>query len=158
MLAAGSALGQDAADIFGGFSSASDAPIEVDAQTLDIFEQDGRRVTVFSGEVEVRRGNTLIRAAQITLFSSLDDSSPGGFTRIEADGDVFVRSGQQTVTGKAAVVDMATKTITISGGVVLAQGTNVITGNTLVVNLATGRARVEQSQGGRIRGVFNPGG
>ncbi len=53
---------------------------------------------------------------------------------------------------------MLSNQITITGGVVLAQGTNVITGDRLVVDLATGKARVEQKAGKRIRGVFTPGG
>lgn len=152
------ALAQGAADIFTGFQAKSNDPVEVDAQSLEIYEEGNQRISVFSGGVEVRRGNTLIRAATIKLFSALDMSSPDAFTRIEAGGDVFVRSGEQTVTGKSAVVDMTTSTIVIGGGVVLAQGTNVITGSRLVVNLATGRARVEQETGKRIRGVFAPGG
>ena len=158
LAAGGGALAQGAADIFAGFQARSNDPVEVDAASLEIFEEGDQRVSVFSGGVEVRRGDTLIKAAKITLYSNLDASSPEGFTRIEATGNVFIRSGQQTVTGKTAVVDMATRTITISGDVVLAQGNNVITGSRLVVNLATGRARVEQNQGGRIRGVFSPGG
>jgi len=153
----GGATAQGAADIFAGFQARSDAPVEVDAQSLEIFEDGDQRVSVFSGGVEVRRGNTLIKAAKITLYSDLENTSPEGFTRIVAGGNVFVRSGEQTVTGNTAVVDMTTSTITVSGDVVLAQGTNVISGSRLVVNLATGRARVEQNQGGRIRGVFSPG-
>ncbi len=152
------AIAQGAADIFSGFQAQSNDPVEVEAASLEIFEDGDQRVSVFSGGVVVRRGDTLIKAAKITLYSGLRDASPEGFTRIEAGGNVFVRSGQQTVTGNTAVVDMVSRTIIISGEVVLAQGANVITGSRLVVNLATGRARVEQTEGGRIRGVFSPGG
>jgi lipopolysaccharide export system protein LptA len=52
---------------------------------------------------------------------------------------------------------MGKQTITMTGNVILSQGPNVITGDRLVVDLATGKARVEQSAGKPIRGVFTPG-
>ena len=145
------------ADLFAGFQSKSTDPVEVDATTLEVYEEGDQRISVFSGGVTVRRGETLMKAATIKLFSNLDTKSADAFTRIEADGDIFVKSGEQTVTGASAVVDMKSNTITVSGGVVLSQGANVITGNRLVVNLITGRARVEQAPGQQIRGVFSPG-
>jgi len=152
------ALGDTTADIFGGFQSKSKDPIQVDAQALETYEEGTQRISVFSGGVTVKRGNTLMKAATIKLFSSLDAAAASAFTRIEAGGKISVTSGDQTVTGDSAVVDMKANTITVSGGVVLSQGANVITGSRLVVNLATGRARVEQEAGKQIRGVFSPGG
>ena len=145
-----------AADLFTGFQAKSKDPIQVDAKVLDISEQGKQRVSVFSGNVVVRRGNTILKAATIKLYSGLNDTSVDGFTRIEASGHVYVNSGEQTVTGETAVVDMKARTITISGGVVLSQGGNVITGSRLLVNLATGEARVEQEPGKQIRGIFTP--
>lgn len=145
-----------AADLFNGFQAKSTDPIEVNAGSLEISEKDKQRISVFSGNVVVRRGNTTLKADKITLYSDANASSAQGFTRIEASGNVFVSSGPQTVTGKTAVVDMTTRVITVSGGVVLSQGSNVITGSRLVVNLATGQARVEQDPGKQIRGIFTP--
>ena len=144
------------ADLFNGFQAKSKDPVEVNADALDISEQGKQRISVFSGNVVVRRGDTLLKAATIKLYSDLKATSADGFTRIEASGGVFVSSGKQTVTGKTAVVDMKTHVITVSGGVVLSQGGNVITGSRLVVNLATGQARVEQETGKQIRGIFTP--
>jgi len=153
------ASAQGAADIFSGFQANSTDPVEVDAQSLEIFEEGDQRIAVFGGGVAARRGDTVIRAASIKLYADIDAASPDAFTRIEANGDIFVRSGDQTVTGASAVVNMVDKSIVVGGGIVLAQGSNVISGSRLVVNMATGRARIEQNQsGGRIRGVFAPGG
>ncbi len=156
LAAGGGARAESAADIFGNFQAGSTDPVEVTAETLEVFEEGSQRLSVFSGNVVVRRGKTLIKAAKIILFSNLDEPSAEGFTRIEASGNVFIGSGDQSVTGRTAVVEMTTNTVTISGEVVLAQGNNVITGSRMVVNMATGRARLEQTQGGRIRGVFSP--
>ncbi len=144
------------ADLFNGFQSKSKDPIQVDAGTLEISEQGQQRVSTFQGNVVVRRGKTTLKAGKITLYSDLKSTTPEGFTRIVASGGVFVSSGEQTVTGKTATVDMRTQTITVEGGVVLSQGSNVITGSRLLVNLKTGRARVEQEAGKQIRGIFTP--
>lgn len=154
------AAAQAAADIFAGFQAKSTDPIQVDADVLEVYEEDNQRIAVFSGNVEVRRGATVLTAKSIKLFSSLDADLPSEdtFSRIEAGGGVYVSSGGQTVTGSTAVVDMLKQTITVAGNVVLTQGKNVITGRSLVVNLATGRARIEQEPGKQIRGVFTPGG
>ena len=144
------------ADLFNGFQAKSKDPVEVNAGSLEISEKGKQRISVFSGNVVVRRGKTVLKAATIKLYSDVNASSVEGFTRIEASGGVFVSSGEQTVTGKTAVVDMKSHTITVSGGVVLSQGGNVITGSRLMVNLATGQARVEQEAGKQIRGIFTP--
>ena len=157
IFAGGNAGAQTAADLFSGFQARSNEPVQVNAELLEVYEEGTQRISVFSGNVVVVRGDTTLKAATIRLYSDLGGelSAVSAFTRIEADGGVFVGSKDQTVTGQAAVVNMDTRTITVSGGVVLSQGNNVLTGNRLVVDLATGRARVEGA-GGPVRGVFTP--
>jgi lipopolysaccharide export system protein LptA len=151
------ASAQAASDLFAGFQTKSKDPVQVDAGALEISEQGKQRVSVFSGNVVVKRGKTTLKAGTIKLYSDLDAAATAdAFSRIEAGGKVWVSSGEQTVTGDSAVVDMKARTIVVSGGVVLSQGNNVITGSRLVVNLATGSARVEQEPGKQIRGVFSP--
>ena len=147
-----------ASDIFAGFQSKSKDPIQVDAQALEVHEENGQRVSVFSGGVTVTRGNTVMKAGTISLYSGTQGTAANGFSRMEANGKIVVTSSGQSVTGSSAVVDMKTNTITVAGGVVLSQGDNVITGSRLVVNMATGTARVEQEPGKQIRGVFSAGG
>jgi lipopolysaccharide export system protein LptA len=149
----GGAVAETATDLFAGFQARSNDPVQVNAEALEVYEEGKQRISVFSGNVVVTRGNTRLEAATITLYSDLAATSVGAFTRIEAAGGVFVKSNDQTVSGKTAVVNMDTRTITVSGGVVLSQSGNVLTGSRLVVNLATGRARLE---GGQVRGLFTP--
>ena len=151
--ACGPAAAETAAQLFSGFQAQSKDPVQVDAEVLEVYEEGKQRISVFSGNVVVRRGNTTLKAATITLYSDLAAKSVDAFTRIEAGGGVSVKSKDQTVTGKTAVVNMDARTITVSGDVVLSQGGNVLTGSRLVVNLATGRARLE---GDQVRGVFTP--
>ncbi|HVZ14800.1 MAG TPA: LptA/OstA family protein [Bauldia sp.] len=175
-VAAPAAHADEAADIFQGFQAKSSDPIQVDAAALETYEQDNQRVSVFSGGVTVKRGNTTMTADTIKLYSppgaNLTSSNTpaganaatqaaapaanGSFDRIEADGHIVVVSGPDKVTGDDAVVDMKANTIVVTGTVVLSQGPNVISGNKLTVDLSTGRARVDQQPGKQIRGVFSP--
>jgi len=145
--------------LFTGFQSKSNQPIQIDAAQLEIVEEGDQRISEFSGDVIVRRGDTVLTAKTIKIFSDMSDDRPKkeAFYRIEAGGNVEVRSGGQTATGRTVVVDMGKQTITMSGTVVLKQGANVITGERLVIDLASGKARVEQAAGQPIRGVFTPG-
>ncbi len=152
-VACGPAVADTAADLFSGFQSKSSDPVQVNADSLEVYEQDKQRVSVFSGHVVVTRGDTRLEAATITLYSDAGTTKVDAFNRIEASGGISVQSKDQTVTGEKAVVDMGANTITVSGKVVLSQGGNVLTGNQLIVNLATGRARLE---GGQVRGLFTP--
>lgn len=159
MLAGATVAAAQTAELFTGFQTSSKDPIQIDAASLEISEEGKTRISEFSGNVIVKRGDTVLRAGKIRVFSPLGDDKPKGqaFSKIEANGNVEVKSGAQTVTGSQVVVDMGKQTITMSGNVVLSQGSNVITGDRLVVDLATGKARVEQEAGKPIRGVFTPG-
>lgn len=153
-LALGTAASAQSTDIFKGFAGGS-APIQVDAKTLEIFEEGETRISVFSGGVTVVRGNTTLKAATIKIYSDKEDGE-SAFNLIEATGTVYVNSGGQTVTGAKAVVDNQAETITLSGDVVLSQGKNVLVGERLVVDMATGRARVEEVPGKPVRIVITP--
>ncbi len=155
---AGAAYAQ-ASDLFNGFQKNSKDPVQIDAASLEIAEEGKQRISEFSGNVIVRRGDTVLRAKSIKVFSDLDDNRPKdqAFSRIEASGGVEVTSGEQKVTGAKVVVDMGKQTITMTGNVVMSQGANVITGERLVIDLVSGKARVEQEAGKPIRGVFTPG-
>jgi lipopolysaccharide export system protein LptA len=147
------AFAEGAADLFSGFQSQSNDPVQVDAQSLEVYEQGQERIELFTGNVVVVRGDTTLKAASIKLHQDLKGKSDA-FTKIEADGGITVKSKDQTLTGKTAVVDMTANSILVSGGVVLSQGQNVISGTSLSVDLNTGRARLE---GNTVRGVFTPG-
>lgn len=153
-LLAGPAAAQST-DVFKGFSGKSDAPIQVDATTLEVYEEGDQRISVFTGGVTVVRGNTTMKAASIKLYSDKDGGGEA-FTRMEASGTVYVNSGEQTVTGSRALVDNKAQTITLTGNVVLSRGKDVVSGERLVVDMATGRARVEETPGKAVRIMITP--
>ncbi len=152
------AFAQSTGNLFSGFQSKSKDPVQIDADTLDIHEEGKQRISVFSGGVVVKRGKTTLKASTIKLFSNKEQKSQSdAFTRIEASGPVYVNSEDQTVTGDAAVVDMATQVITLTGNVVLKRGTtDVAKGHILVVNLKTGAARFQNAPGQRLQILIQP--
>ncbi len=142
-------------DVFKGFSGDSKSPIQVDAASLEVYEEGDQRISLFTGGVTVRRGDTTMKAATIKLYSDKKDDQ-SGFTRMEASGTVYVNSGNQTATGSNAVVDNKAKTITLTGDVVLSRDKDVVTGARLVIDMATGRARVDPKQGEPVKILITP--
>jgi lipopolysaccharide export system protein LptA len=158
--------GAGGGDIFTGFNAKSKDPIQVDAKTLEIYEENKQRISIFSGNVVVTRGPTVMHATTMKLYSDLaskdaksagsNDPKSSNFTRIEALGPVSITSADQSVTGANAVVDMKTQIMTLTGNVVLSRGKDVATGDKLVVDLRTGRAKIDQAPGKPIRVIISP--
>jgi lipopolysaccharide export system protein LptA len=74
VLAASPASAQKTGDLFAGFQKKSKDPIQVDAQTLEIYEEGKQRISVFSGGVTIRRGDSIMKASVVKLFSDLKNS------------------------------------------------------------------------------------
>jgi len=122
------------------------------------FGADGGEYTptgiALRGRAEVVQGQNRLRA------DIIDGTITGGdLTRVEASGNVYFVTPDQTVRGDQAVYTFATDEVVVTGDVILTQGQNVLTGGRLVYNTRTETARMEGgagSNGGRIRGVFVP--
>jgi lipopolysaccharide export system protein LptA len=156
-----------------GFSQNRDEPVHIEAATLEVRDKD--QVATFSGDVQVRQGDTGMRCKSLVVFYERGDKAgsrrtltaetpgPGGqqkISRLEARGGVVVMQKDQTATGDLGVFDMRTNTVTLVGNVVMTQGKNVLRGDRLVVNLDSGVSRVESGKNGtgRVQGLFQPGG
>lgn len=138
---------------FQGLGVAGDQPIQFEAESLEVREND--RVAVFSGNVVVRQQDTVLKTAALTVYYEGENPGEGAqqVRRLEATGDVLVTSGPQTASGDSAVFDTRAKTIVVSGNVVLTQGANVIRGPKLVIDIDSGQAKM---QGGRVQMLIEP--
>lgn len=162
VLAPAPAFAQALSQGFGGFSAESQEPIQIEADALDVREAEG--VAVYTGNVAVTQGEAVMRTAKLTVFyrpqgQGGDDAAAGGqsINRIKAEGEVVIRSGEQTATGQEALFELARDVITLSGDVVLTEGQNVVEGQRLVIDLKSETARVESpGSSGRVRSVFSP--
>ena len=126
--------------------SSSDAPISFGA---DAGEYVGNTVTL-RGRAELIQGDNRFRADQIAGFSQSGDS------RLEATGNVYFVTPEQTIRGDRAVYTPANDTIVLTGDVILTQGENVMTGGRLTYNIRTEAARIEGGSADRVQGVFYP--
>ncbi|WP_224406645.1 LptA/OstA family protein [Afifella sp. IM 167] len=170
------ALAQGFGEAFGGFSSSSDDPILVEADRLEV--RDEEKIAIYSGNVKVRQAETVMQTAKLIVHYTGNDENGGAasggepksgaaagagsglvggpgssITIIEAEGGVRVNTEDKTATGDRAVFDMKTEIVTLYGNVVLTQGDNVLRGERLVVNLKTKKADM---QGGRVQTIIAP--
>ena len=172
---------QTVTSAFTGFSSKSDEPVNVEADNLEVRDQE--QSAVFSGNVVLTQGGSTVKAKKLTIFYFAKGDSPkaqkpdGGGVRpaqgetggqaaakpetgrdirkMEAEGDVVVTQRNQRATGAHGTFDIAANKVELSGGVVVTQDDNVIRGERLKVDLNTQTSRVEGG-GGRVQGVFKP--
>jgi lipopolysaccharide export system protein LptA len=154
-----------------GFGTNKDQPIQIEAASLEVRDKD--KMAVFTGNVVVTQGDTVMKCKELRVFYDQDEPKagakaspkagtmkaaqpgPGGrqsIRRLEARGGVIVTTKDQTATGATGIFEMKTNTVTLSGGVVITQGANVLKGERLVVDLTTNFAKVE---GGRVQGLFS---
>lgn len=155
-LAPSIAPAQDFGAAFSGFDTGSDQPIQIESDRLEIHDAD--KVAIYSGNVHVRQGETVLEAPEMRIFYTRGDAPAGatpgsGVSRIEAGPGVVVRSGERTATSERAVFQMDQDLVTMTGNVIVTQGTNVVRGDRLVVNLKTKKGRIE---GGRVQTLITP--
>ena len=103
------------------------------------------------GRAELTQGDSRIRADRVE-----GTISNGDLTRVEATGDVYFVTPDQTIRGDRAVYTPANDTIVLSGDVILTQGENVMTGASLTYNTRTESAQMDGGSNGRVQGVFYP--
>jgi lipopolysaccharide export system protein LptA len=155
-----------------GFSKNKGQPVHIEAERLEVHDKD--KTATFTGKVVVTQGDTSMRCKTLTVFyvgqpSKKDGEKPAAtvstsgeqkIKKLEARGDVVVNQNDQIATGDAAIFDMDTNIVTMTGNVVLTQGQNVLRGTKLVVDMGSGYSRVESGAGsnGRVQGLFVPSG
>lgn len=154
-LAAMPATAQTFGGAFDGMSN-SDEPIQIEADRLEVADADG--TALFSGNVAVTQGSTLLKTDKLRVHYSRDaqgKAGPGGNVKqIEALGRVAVRSNDQVATAEKATVDMDTQIASLSGNVSVSQGNNIITGCVITINMKTNNIDVKpctKSTGGRVK-------
>ncbi|WP_062227027.1 LptA/OstA family protein [Aureimonas frigidaquae] len=182
LLLPGVALAQQAGGFgnsFGGLQVQGDQPITIESNQLDV--DDAQSVATFSGDVDVVQGETQLRTAKLIVHyvrraqadgnaaqPAATSNMPGNSSdieRLEAEGDVYVKSADQVATADRADFDMATQIVVMTGDVVLTQGPNVATGCRLTINMETSVAQLQSqncggapaSGGGRVRMLLSPG-
>jgi lipopolysaccharide transport protein LptA/LPS export ABC transporter protein LptC len=141
---------EQAAGAAGVFKTDPTAPIDVEADRLDV--DDKSKVATFRGDVHAVQGTFTVRTSEMRshytgnagLAQQLipgEPHPPAQLTRIEARGKVIVTSqGGQDATGDWADFDVKENKVTLGGDVVLTQEKNVVRGTRLVIDMVTGES------------------
>ena len=139
----------------------STEPIEITADSLEVKQSEN--LAIFRGDVDAVLGDMLLRAALLLVHYRKGDgtSEEPGIARIDAEGNVFISSPDETAQGAKAIYSVDDQKIWVSGQVILTQGNNIIEGDQLELDLKSGESRVlsrKTGEGGgkRVRGVFIP--
>ncbi|MEJ1157269.1 LptA/OstA family protein [Prosthecomicrobium sp. N25] len=148
-------------DAFKGFGSNTRDPIQIEADSLEV--RDREAFALFSGNVQVRQKDTVLRTARLRVFyeGKAAEGSPTTSQRIrrfEAEGRVSISQGDQSVAGDSGWFDMRADQALLTGGVVLTQGKNVAKGEKLTIDLKSGQYRLDSGAPGkgRVQIVIEP--
>ncbi|HWA50886.1 MAG TPA: LPS export ABC transporter periplasmic protein LptC [Dongiaceae bacterium] len=147
-----------AGSLLGSFKADPNAPMDVEADTLDIY--DAAKQAVFRGRVKAKQGDLLIQTVELiahysgqsglgTLGTNRTDSNEQGqLTQVEARQKVLITSKDgQTATGDWANFDVKSNTIVLGGQVIVSRGKDVAEGPRLKIDLTTGMYRFELENG-----------
>jgi lipopolysaccharide export system protein LptA len=164
-LLAAFASAASAQDRLTGLKLSGNEPIQIESDKLEVREQEN--LAVFSGNVSVAQGKTLLKAGKMTVYYANSGGSAttgsANIDRLEVDGKVYVKSDTQVATGDRGVFDMKSEVLVLSGKeVVLSEGPNVLVGCKLTVQMKTGLAQVEGCKkgadgSGRVMMSITPG-
>lgn len=150
---AASEMEQAGAAMMGTFKTDPNAPMNIDADTLDVNEH--ARQAVFKGAVRAQQGDFMVRSQEMVAFfvgqTGIGTPPPGAglqgaqIQRIEARQKVVITSKEgQTATGDHAVFDVKSNSVLLTGHhVVVTRGKDVVQGQRLKIDLTTGMYRFE---------------
>ncbi|MGU3574303.1 LptA/OstA family protein [Brucellaceae bacterium C25G] len=147
-------------------------PVKIDADRLEMRDKEG--VAVFTGNVSVVQGETVLRAGKMTVhYNKGGDKtdaaaapqgaaglSASGIDRLEVSDKVYLKSGPQVATGDTGVYNAKNQLMVLQGQkVVLTDGDNVATGCKMTAHMDTGKAFLEACPGakkGRVSIIMSP--
>jgi len=146
-----------------GLKLSGDQPIQIESDKLEVRQADS--AAVFTGNVTVVQGPTLLKAGKMTVYYVKDPNAAKGteaagasamtgsanIDHLEVSNKVYVKSNDQVATGDSGTFDMKTQVLVLSGKeVVLTQGTNILKGCKLTAQMKSGLAQVDPCPGGRV--------
>jgi lipopolysaccharide export system protein LptA len=161
-------------------SPSSNGPIDITADGATVVNSTCE--ATWAGAAEALQGNSRLRANVIKVFlkkkppgasgqsaaaqsgatAAGNPSDCGATERIEANGNVFYVTPDQTAHGDNAVYSADADLIVMTGNVIVVQnGKNVVRGDKMTIHVSTRQVTIDsiaQGRGvpGRVRGVFYP--
>jgi lipopolysaccharide export system protein LptA len=149
---------------------AGDKPIQIESDKLEVRQADS--VAIFTGNVTVVQGPTLMKAGKMLVYYVKDPSAgakgaeaagaaamtgSANIDHLEISDKVYIKSDQQVATGDQGSFDMKSQVLVLSGKkVVLSQNDNVLVGCKLTVQMKSGLAQVDPCAGQRVQMSITP--
>jgi lipopolysaccharide export system protein LptA len=129
--------------------------VNVEADQMEIIDADHQ--TVFKGNVVVVRPTDEIHSDEMVVTNAevkqTDGSTKSVTDRIDAHGNVVIKTPTQTITGNNAIIYIRTDKLVVMGNVLVVEGKSRIKGEKLDVDIKTKHL---QMSGGRVSGSFVP--
>jgi len=149
-----------------GLKLSGDEPIQIESDKLEV--NDKESLAIFSGNVSVVQGPTLLKAGKMTVYYAKGGGSAAtgsaNIDRIEVENKIYVKTDKQEATGDRGTFDMKSEILVLTGKeVVLSEGENVIVGCKLTADMKSGTAHLEGCGGGgdagsgRVKVLLKPG-
>lgn len=150
-LAAGAALAQTSQTKMPGLQLSGNEPIQIESDKLEVRQNEN--IAIFSGNVTVVQGKTLLKAGKMTVFYAKGTGSAttgsANIDKLDVEDTVYVKSETQVATGDRGTFDMKKEVLVLTGKkVVLTDGPNVLVGCKLTVQMQTGEAQFVGCEGG----------
>ena len=137
------------------FKTDPKAPINIEAESLDIFDQT--KMAVFKGNVVAKQGDFVVRASELTARYSGqsglglastpvagEKGQPAQLQKIEARRKVVITSSDgRTASGDWADFNTKANTAVVGGKVIVSQGKSVVEGTKLLIDMNSGQSRFE---------------
>ncbi|MDV4144589.1 MULTISPECIES: lipopolysaccharide transport periplasmic protein LptA [Shimia] len=130
---------------FGTSQENSDLPVEVNADSLSVDQENG--TAIFRGNVRIKQGTMRMSAPEVHVFYN---DSNSGIARLEGFGGVLLVDGPDAAESKDAVYRVEDSIVVMTGDVLVTQGTNTLQSQRMTVNLETGTAQME----GRVKTIM----
>ena len=144
-----------------GFSEESSEPIHIEADRMVSQEQENS--VVFIGNVDASQGQITIRADEMTVYYTQNDTTQGKtqsskVKKLICKGNVEITQGDWLGTGRRMDYFAKDRKVILSGDAKAWQGQNMVSGKTITYYLDEKRSIVEQdkSQPGRVKAVIHP--
>lgn len=146
MLSTTSAVSLQAAEVgFGVVQDNKGLPVEVTSDSLVV--DDGSGQAIFTGNVIIVQGEMRLSANEVLVLFGEESSD---ITKLEAEGDVVLISGEDAAESDRADYDVEGGVIVMTGNVLVAQGPTTISADRMTVQVDDGTAQMS----GRVKTIF----
>ena len=143
---------QSVAEKFGGFSTKSNKPINIQADELQV--DDKSKTAMFIGDVTAEQEGFKLRSKTLEVLydGNAAAGANGKVKKLTARGKVLIETqDKQEASSEWAIFDVVKQTILLGDKVILTQGENIVRGGRLEIDLKTSRSRFINKKKGRVQ-------